>query len=708
MSVLSSENELERTTENKKWSFHSSLTEIRKCFVNGTQVGLVDETIIYKPQRNSIISSTNTKTQNDILAYYIFDQYSTCLSYSIFSKFLPQNNSEYVSYETLNKTIFTISKWFTHSLDSNGNSFKFNKLKLGNIKLYIISKNNIVIITLFRPFTHYSYCKLISLHLYMTFINYINENLDYISFIYDNISDRNWKNFTTIVELKDKINKNIIKNYYPFLLYQNFYAKYLSVHFTELFSYIVKKDEIILPSIHFKNIYIINLNNSILDEKESSSNYEILFDLRISQTEKKFKKTLKNKRIFNEVVFQAKKLLYLYSMENKNKFNEKDLQYKFIKLELTSTYPRLTFIIKFIPVLKGICIIHMYSQKKLSRQISDNGDTTRQTTTTKENHNSIATKRKEFDILYAQELKNDNSIEFKYTEPQKMTDIDSFMKEFFICIRDCDLFNNQKYHLSYFNQEINTKINNTVKFSKDFDCAIKDVKALLMKMNEDKKTNQIDKSILSETNHEEEGESNSLSLSQSSSILSSSHQFKSLLKMNKFYILSLIFSPIEINVYQNNNIESLFNNDISKSIALSQNSMYNDYTLTLSKIEKPTENYCRDKSNNSITINQSKSISVIKERPLSIYTTKKVSDNLEQLLDESSMGGNEIRGTTLLTKTSTEHLQGNDWDKRIVNQQLIIMDDNDDDYNDCVSGHKFVEFEVKTKKTTSKKKILKK
>ena len=394
-------------------------------------------------------------------------------------------------------------------------------------------------------------------------------------------------------------------------------------------------------------------------------------------------------------------------MENKNKFIEKDLQYKFIKLELTSTYPRLTFIIKFIPVLKGICIIHMYSQKKLSRQINDNGDTTRQTTTTKENHNCIATKRKEFDILYAQELKNDNSIEFKYTEPQKMTDIDSFMKEFFICIKDCDLFNNQKYHLSYFNQEINTKINNTIKFSKDFDCAIKDVKSQLMKMSEDKKKNQIEKSILSETNHVEEGDSNNLSLSRSSSNLSSSPQFKSLLTINKNYIISLIFSPIEINVYQNNNIESLSNNDISRSIALSQNSMYNDYTLSLSKIEKPTENYNKDK-NNSITINQSKSISVIKERPLSIYTAKKVSENLEQLLDESSIGGNEIRGTTLLTKTSTEHLQGNDWDKRIVNQQLIIMDDNDDDYNDCVSGHKFVEFEVKTKKTTSKKKILKK
>ena len=68
-----------------------------------------------------------------------------------------------------------------------------------------------------------------------------------------------------------------------------------------------------------------------------------------------------------------------------------------------------------------------------------------------------------------------------------------------------------------------------------------------------------------------------------------------------------------------------------------------------------------------------------------------------------------MKGTTLLTKTSTEQImQDYCWEKRVIkkdlmNQQLIIMDDNiqcNDDYEDCLSGHKFVEYEVKPKKTT--------
>lgn len=59
-----------------------------------------------------------------------------------------------------------------------------------------------------------------------------------------------------------------------------------------------------------------------------------------------------------------------------------------MKLECTSTYPRLTFIIKFIPILNGVSIIHMYSQKKLSRM-------------TENSENNIAQKNyKEIDILY--------------------------------------------------------------------------------------------------------------------------------------------------------------------------------------------------------------------------------------------------------------------------------------------------------------------
>lgn len=727
MSILSSDNELEKTQISNKWSFLSSLRKKKKCFINETRVGLLDETIVYKPQRNSIISNNASNIHKEILSYYVFDQYSTCLSYSIFSKFLTKNADEELVKDNLNKTIFKISKWFTHSLDSNGKIFKFNKIKLGNIKLYVISKNNIVLITIFNLKTNSSYCKLISLHIYMTFINYVKDNLEYIDYLYDQ-NDNIPKTFTTLLDFKDKINKNIMKNYFPFVLYDNFYVKYLAPHFSDMFTYLVKKDEIILPGIHFKNIYVINLNCSFEDEKcESTSNYEILFDLRDSQTDKKYKKIYKSYRLLHEIVFQAKKIMYFYCKENGTKFIDKDLMYKFIKLELTSTYPRITFIIKFLPIMKGICIVHMYTQKKLSRPNGDQGDSTRQNTQINEMkgglHNCLYEKRKEFDILYAQELRNDKNIEFKYSEPQKMIDLGCFMKEFFICRKNCDLFNDENYKLSYFNQEINKIIDESVKYSKDLETAIQDAKDALTKLNEDKTKMNIshdNKSLLSETNNEE-SELLSKSESTSRSKLSSSSQFKSLIKLNKFYILSLIFSPIPSVYFK----DSSKKNDDSKTHSFSQSNLCKsfsssqqfekDYTLSLSKIEKPDpiiyQNNTHGNVDESVTINQSKSLSIIKPRPPSVLNTNKVGYNLEKLLDESSSveKNEEMKGTTLLTKTSTEQImQDYCWEKRVIkkdlmNQQLIIMDDNiqcNDDYEDCLSGHKFVEYEVKPKKTT--------
>ena len=59
-----------------------------------------------------------------------------------------------------------------------------------------------------------------------------------------------------------------------------------------------------------------------------------------------------------------------------------------MKLECTSTYPRLTFIIKFLPILNGVSIVHVYSQKKLSR-MTENSES-----------NLIIKNYKEIDILY--------------------------------------------------------------------------------------------------------------------------------------------------------------------------------------------------------------------------------------------------------------------------------------------------------------------
>ena len=182
-----------------------------------------------------------------------------------------------------------------------------------------------------------------------------------------------------------------------------------------------------------------------------------------------------------------------------------------------------------------------------------------------------------------------------------------------------------------------------------------------------------------------------------------------------------IFSPIPSVYFK----DSSKKNDDSKTHFFSQSNLCKsfsssqqfekDYTLSLSKIEKPDpiiyQNNTHGNVDESVTINQSKSLSIIKPRPPSVLNTNKVGYNLEKLLDESSSveKNEEMKGTTLLTKTSTEQImQDYCWEKRVIkkdlmNQQLIIMDDNiqcNDDYEDCLSGHKFVEYEVKPKKTT--------
>lgn len=43
----------------------------------------------------------------------------------------------------------------------------------------------------------------------------------------------------------------------------------------------------------------------------------------------------------------------------------------YTKIELTSTYPRLIFIVRYIPVLDGCISVHVYSRDKLSRQVNE-------------------------------------------------------------------------------------------------------------------------------------------------------------------------------------------------------------------------------------------------------------------------------------------------------------------------------------------------
>lgn len=93
--------------------------------------------------------------------------------------------------------------------------------------------------------------------------------------------------------------------------------------------------------------------------------------------------------------------------------------------------------------------IHIYSQKKLSRG--------------NENETEIIKTYKEIDILYGTEIKDHPDIEFKYVEPKKLIEIESFFIELYMCFyTNSDLFYHKNPKINFFNDPLMWKINEFV------------------------------------------------------------------------------------------------------------------------------------------------------------------------------------------------------------------------------------------------------
>ena len=120
------------------------------------------------------------------------------------------------------------------------------------------------------------------------------------------------------------------------------------------------------------------------------------------------KKFYKCKKLYEEIIYQSKTMYNNYIKEYNWRFTSADSDFRFVKFECTSTYPRLLFIIRFVPVLKGLAIIHVYSQKKLSR----NNDTNIQM--------EQGINCKEVDFIFGSFMKGNKNFEFKYGAPKKL------------------------------------------------------------------------------------------------------------------------------------------------------------------------------------------------------------------------------------------------------------------------------------------------
>lgn len=321
------------------------------------------------------------------------------------------------------------------------NKFIFNSIGLEKCKILFLIRNNNIFAGVFHKTSSIEFQRLLLIHIFVALINFEEDSFD-IMYKLNECEQYDPQLFTTLkslykkkLNLSEEINNSISK----LLLFEHYFLKIIIVHFSKVFNEMFKKEFLNLNQTRFKNLYILDIETSSL-----------ILDMRKIQGDKedRQRKYINNKKLLEEIIYHSKHMYNTYLEENRMKFTSADSIYRFVKFECSSTYPRLLFIIKFIPVLKGIAVIHIYYQKKLSRSMDSNPL-------------DQELRYKEVDLLFGSDIKDNQNLEFKYGAPKKLQKIEKFMEEFFVSDKTgFDLFRiNNKKKFKYFNYPIIDIIN---------------------------------------------------------------------------------------------------------------------------------------------------------------------------------------------------------------------------------------------------------
>ena len=270
---------------------------------------------------------------------------------------------------------------------------------------------------------------MILIHLFIALINYKGDSISKLDSINEKIKfdKNNLENIKNLFNNSNNINNNSQSNIMDnndlleILIFQKYFLNLLFNHFTNVYNIIFKRETMNLGGTKLKNLYIID-----------ASTNTIIFDLKQTQNRKNNYKYYKKDILIKEILFQSNKLYQYYL--NSYKDNYSKTKTKYLLFECTSTFPRLLFIFKFIPVLKGLIVIHLYHQKRLSQKKMNNYHETEITFCSPENNSK-------------------NNQEFQYCEPKKLILINKFLEEFYLTTRKIDLFRmiSNKKKFKYFN-----------------------------------------------------------------------------------------------------------------------------------------------------------------------------------------------------------------------------------------------------------------
>ena len=260
---------------------------------------------------------------------------------------------------TISNIIKNLMKIFTNSKNKNKDKIiYYNTIFINTIKISIVyvPPTNLIAVGVFSKETKSGIIRIFLLNMIISYINFEGDKDDFLkSKIYNELSINNINNDKKINEQE---NINLINAINP-KLYDTFLSIPIQMHFNRVIKKIFKRQTLYIKDIYYKNYYLIDIENEkiilsleTLNDKNNGKDPEF--------------KTSNQKAIWKELMLHCHNLKNDYIKKNNMTFNGIDYKNFFVKIEFKVTYPRRNFIIKFLPLFNGMCLIHEYIQKKLS------------------------------------------------------------------------------------------------------------------------------------------------------------------------------------------------------------------------------------------------------------------------------------------------------------------------------------------------------
>lgn len=357
------------------------------------------------------------------------------------------------------------------------------------IKIVIlnIEKTNLYLLGSFNSSIHASIIKIFLLHILLSFLNYMGEKSSFISKDFSKSINENGSDTIDIGKInvysnKESINKDIIStdnnNYMEGndnldLLYTRIYENFLLLPIIKFFILITKNIFIRRNYYNngaiYKNLYLVEI-----DTGQILFSMENLYNLHNGYHPNQ--NTILNSYIWKEILYRGKLLKKDYIKSLGKILDFEDSQQYFTRIELRSTFPRMIFIIRFMPLLNGVLLINEYEWKSYSNEdISDD-------------------EYKEIDILNGSSLSKDNESEedddddevLLINEPKFIKERQYFFINFFLSTNSNinEIFYIKNSQIKYFSNGLLNSINKIVtKYNSDLNQKDLNIENILININ---------------------------------------------------------------------------------------------------------------------------------------------------------------------------------------------------------------------------------